>query len=175
VLCVTIRARFNAGTETPHVTVHGHLAIVKNESDGTSDVVVVNQRTGLPTKQSAEYQKTKLSPKMEQAVRLWAMGRGTQETVAKATGVSKARLGQVIASDAGQAIYRETRGELEHKFQALFEKTINVLELALDHPDPSIALAGANLWLKSAKATKVEVQLTAEDIVQKLMSGQVIE
>lgn len=119
--------------------------------------------------------KGKISPKIEQAIRLYACGKGSQIDVAKACGVSVARLQTLLQSDEGIAIQRGIRNELEHKFQALFEKTINVLESALDHPDPSIALAGANLWLKSAKSTKVEVQLTAEDIVQKLMRGESID
>jgi hypothetical protein len=65
------------------------------------------------------------------------------------------------------------RGDLENKFQAQFEQVINVIEEALKHPEPSIALAGANLWLRSARKQEVKVEITAEDLIQKIMNGDI--
>jgi hypothetical protein len=63
------------------------------------------------------------------------------------------------------------RNELEDKFQAQFRKVVNVLDQGLDHPEPQIALAAANLWLKTNRGSKVEVKVTAEDLVAQIMGG----
>jgi len=114
-----------------------------------------------------------IGPRMEQAVRLYACGKYSAEQVAKQVGCAKGSLIAAWNSPQGQAIADTIRGDLENRFQGLYSKVIDVLGEALDHDEPSVALAAASLWLKSGKAKKVEVSLTAEDLVQRIMSGGV--
>lgn len=115
----------------------------------------------------------RVSPKQEQALRLYALGKYSLEEFRIALGVGAARATQIINSAAGQSVIANVRGELEHRFQSQFEEVINVLDLGLKHPEPSVALAAANLWLKHNRGTKVEVKVTAEDLVAKIMNGEV--
>lgn len=154
------------------MTERQQLAIVKNakqreEEDANPELA---KRGG---KKAYDRQVTKLTPKVEMAIRLYACGKGTWEECGRlAGGIHKNTLIQAYGSSAGQALAAEVRSELEEKFQGLFEKAINVIDMGLQHPEPSVALASANLWFKTARATKVEVKLTAEDLVQKIMNGE---
>jgi predicted DNA-binding protein (UPF0251 family) len=120
-------------------------------------------------------QASRLSPKLEQAVRLWVVSGEEQDVVAMRCGIDKATLRSAINSPAGKSVMTEVRGALDHKFQGLFDQVITVVKDGLIHPDPSVALASANLWLRHNKATEVKVTLTAEDIVQKLLAGEDVE
>jgi hypothetical protein len=114
----------------------------------------------------------RLKPATEMAIRMYALGKYSTEQAMAASGLTtKARWSMILNSPAGQACMTEVRGELEHKFQAQFSKVIDVLDQGLDHPEPSVALASASLWLKTNRGSKVEVKVTAEDLVQQLMGG----
>lgn len=64
---------------------------------------------------------------------------------------------------------------MDVQFKGLYTKVIKVIGDALDCADASIALAGANLWMKAHGkfVHKVERRdLTAEDIIKKIISGE---
>jgi hypothetical protein len=112
----------------------------------------------------------RLKPLQEQALRMYAIGKYDWDEARVAAGVkSKAEWSLILNSQAGQAVVSEVRGILEDKFQAQFSKVVDVLGQGLDHPDPQVALASASLWLKTNRGSKVEVKITAEDLVAQLM------
>jgi hypothetical protein len=113
-----------------------------------------------------------LSPQQEIAMRMYATGQLSRKQLPEHLGVSSSRCTQLINSKAGQQCIAEVRGELEHRFQAQFEKVLDVIDDGLVHPEPSVALAAANMWMKNARASKVEVRITAEDLIGKIMSGE---
>lgn len=115
-----------------------------------------------------------LSPKLEQAVRLWTIEGEEIKTIALRCGLDVSTLRYAINSPQGKAITAGVRGALDHKFQGLFTKVIDTVREGLEHPDPTIALASANLWLRHNKTTEIKVTLTAEDIVQRLIAGEEI-
>lgn len=113
-----------------------------------------------------------VKPIVEQAIKLYALGKFTTQVEAAAyASMHPNRFNTILQSPAGQAILNEVRKELDFRFDSLFKKTIDVIDMALDHPEPSVALAGASLFLKTNKGTKVNVELSAEDVVQQIMSG----
>lgn len=112
-----------------------------------------------------------ITPKKDRAIRLYALGID-HDDIKAATGVSPSVLKQIVKSATGQKIINEVRAELEDKFQNQFADVINAIGAALHSTDVDTALHGAALWLKTNRAQKVEVQLTAEDVVKKLMSGE---
>ena len=107
------------------------------------------------------------------ALQLYACGEIDKKEMSARLGIKDARTNTLIESRAGQEIIARVRGEQEFRFQAMFKKTLDVLEDGLNHPEPSIALASANMWFKNARATKVEIKVTAEDLIGKIMSGEV--
>jgi hypothetical protein len=113
-----------------------------------------------------------VSPGIELGIRALASGAcSTHKAAAALAGCSETRFGTVLNSPEGQKVVNRVRGELDFKYQALYKKYIDVVEMGLDHPEPSVALAAANLFAKTQIGTKTNVVLTAEDVVQSIMNG----
>jgi predicted DNA-binding protein (UPF0251 family) len=138
---------------------------------GQPEVVLLNPHTGEAHSVSALDKVNVVTPQMEYAIRLYATGKFSETQAAHHANVSMSRFNVVLNSPPGQAILTAVRGALEVEFQAQFKKVIEVIGDALDHQDPSIALAGANLWLRSCRKQEIKVDITAEDLVQKIMGG----
>ena len=120
------------------------------------------------------YQRQVCRPNIQQtlALQLYACGELTKKEMGARLNIGDARTNTLIESRAGQDIIARVRGDLEFRFQAMFKKTLDVIEDGLNHPEPSIALASANMWLKNARAQKIEVKITAEDLIGKIMNGE---
>lgn len=115
----------------------------------------------------------KIKPKMEQAIRLFACGQvSSQKAAAVLAGVGENRFSIVLNSPQGQAIVDSVRSELDFKYKSLYKKFIDVVSSAMDHADPAVALAGANLYAKTSVGMKHNVVLTAEDVVQQILNGE---
>lgn len=113
-----------------------------------------------------------VSPGIELGIRALASGQcKTQVEAARLAGVHPNRFNQVLNSTEGQKVVNRVRGELDFEYQALYRKYINVVDMALDHPEPAVALAGAKLFAQTQIGTKTNVVLTAEDVVQSIMNG----
>lgn len=112
------------------------------------------------------------SPVMDQAIRSYAVTGKPATELAKAYNLDVGYLRAYIRSSIGKRIIAEVTGELDHRFQCLYGDVIDTLEQAIKHSDPGVALAGTGQWLKHAKGTKVHVEISAEDVVQKIMSGE---
>lgn len=141
------------------------MTVVEDDGFETEDVVVSNEiikpKVTRPIK-----------PRVEQALRMYACGMyKTQHEAAVAAGLKDGRFSIVINSDQGQKILNSVRGELDLRYQTLYNKFIDVVESALDHADPAVALAGASLFAKTQIGTKIRAELTAEDVVQQLLNG----
>lgn len=136
----------------------------------TPQVIMLNPNTGNVFNPAAEGLQS-LSPQTEYATRLFATGKFSAHQAAAHAGMSYSHFHRVINSPPGQALINQLRSIQEEEFQSQFQKVIEVVGAALDHQDPAIALAGANLWLKACRKQKVEVEITAEDLVQKIMGG----
>ena len=53
-----------------------------------------------------------------------------------------------------------------------FRKVVSTIEEALACGDMNLRLAAAALWLKTNRTQKVQVEMTAEDVVQKLLKEE---
>jgi hypothetical protein len=113
--------------------------------------------------------------KVDSALRYYYCGIHEVGVVAKLYKVPEAELKKWLETEDAEKIRCSIQAEKDIHFQSLYGKVVDTLNLALDHPDPQVALAGANLWLRSNKGTKIEVVLTAEDVVRKIMSGELVE
>lgn len=133
----------------------------------------------LVAKNEVEQEASSLEPKgyvvqpaVEQAIKLYTLGKyRTQAEASAACGISEVRFNVILKKPEGQKIVEQVREALDMQFQNLFTKVVDVIGSALDHADPAIALAGANLYLRTTKGTKVNVELSAEDVVQQIMNG----
>lgn len=117
-------------------------------------------------------QPMRIKPKVEQAIRLYACGQvESQKAAAVIAGISENRFSIVLNSPEGQSIVSKVRGELEFQYQSLFRQFIGVVKDAMNHPEPSVALAGAALFAKTQIGTKHSVVLSAEDVVRQIIEG----
>lgn len=117
-----------------------------------------------------------IKPKVELAIRMYACGQvESQKAAAVIAGIHPNRFNIVLNSPQGEAIVRSVRGELEFQYRAMYKRFIEVVGAAMKHPDPAVALAGAGLYAKTSVGTKHTVVLTAEDVVQQIISGEYVE
>lgn len=106
------------------------------------------------------------------AIRLYATGQvDTIEAAAKLGKCSATYLSEILNTPAGQGLVNKIQGELDFKYQTLYSKFINIVGNAMDHPDPAVALAGANLFAKTRIGQKIKVELSAEDVVKSIVEG----
>ena len=79
------------------------------------------------------------------------------------------KLRDFLNSSKGKNLLESIRNELDEEFKNLYAQTIDVLYTDLRHPDPKIHLAAASLYLRHAKEVQVKLDITAEDLVKKIM------
>lgn len=110
-----------------------------------------------------------LSPIAEHVVRLWMIGFGDVEIIAREMKVTSNYIRQVLKCAPAKKLMESLRAEIEEEFQNMQRKVNVILQDSFEHDDIGVRLAGASLWLKSNK-NKVEVTLSAEDIVANLLN-----
>ena len=142
----------------------------------TIEPASVQLRNGTVVPFSKERQRVtprvNVNPRIALAIRAYTAGQlSNQEAAAAMAKCSTVRFNAVLNSPAGEAIVNEVRKQLETRYQNLFKKFIDVIEEGLDHPEPGVALAAANLYQKSQIGTKVKVELSAEDVIKQIMDG----
>lgn len=136
-------------------------------SEFSEDDVEFEQR--LRAKRNARRRAQRpLSGKEELGLRLFYCGLTAREAARRA-GLRDVALFQCINTEQGQELKKRVHEELEDTFRSLESRVHTVLKEALESPNAQIALAGASLWLRSVKERTVKVELTAEDIVRKLV------
>lgn len=118
----------------------------------------------------------RLSNTHQVALRLFALGQPPSK-ISEQVHISRQVIDRVVKDPLGVEYLKSLEGELDNQFKGLYTKVIRTLEAALDCADASVALAGANLWLKAQGkfVHKVEHRdLTAEDIIAKIISGELV-
>ncbi len=110
-------------------------------------------------------------PRIELGCRLYLCGMKLTDA-AKYSKCSANGIMFALGTQEGIELKQKVRSELDDSFKNLQRKAIDVIDKALDSPSPAIALDGANLFLRTMKETKVKVELTAEDIVARLLRGE---
>ena len=108
------------------------------------------------------------------ALRLYSLGKPISQ-ISPEVNLSPARILQLTKDPLGVEYLKGLQGLVDDQFKGLYAKVVKVIESALDCTDASVALAGANLWMKAHGkfVHKVETRdLTAEDIVAKIISGE---
>lgn len=146
---------------------------LERELDKARTSLIVSPQTGKPYNPAAGFI-TKLTAKQELAIRMLACGQVANEKAAAAVAkCSTQRFSQILNSHLGQQVVARVRGELDFRYQNLYNKFIDVVELAMDHADPSVALAGASLFAKTQLGTKhtTKIELSAEDVVSQIING----
>jgi hypothetical protein len=92
----------------------------------------------------------------------------TPQEIADLTGKATALVRRVITSSEGQELINIYKQEIGDAFENLAQTALQALRDGLQNPDPRIKLAAAQLWLKHFKPETINVNLTAEDILQQL-------
>jgi predicted transcriptional regulator len=112
-------------------------------------------------------------PRKSLALRLCMAGRLVYEA-AEDVGISTQTLSNYINSQAGQDEIKVIRAEYDEEFKNLYASAIQVIRECMKSPDPVVKLNAANTWLRHSKEIKVDIVLSAEDIIQKLMKGEAL-
>jgi len=112
-----------------------------------------------------------LNAKHKLAIRLVAGGLSRSEA-AQAAQISLSRLNVVMMTSPAWSYLNQCLQELDEEFQMQFRKVVSTIEEALACGDMSLRLAAAALWLKTNRTQKVQVEITAEDVVQKLLKEE---
>lgn len=118
----------------------------------------------------------RLSNTHQVALRLYSLGQPPSK-ISEQVHLSPSRICALVKDPMSVDYLKSLEGELDNQFKGLYTKVIRTLEAALDCADASVALAGANLWLKAQGkfVHKVEHRdLTAEDIIAKIISGELV-
>ena len=126
----------------------------------------------LPPPIENGYKAVPLSPRAKQAIRMVASGL-KRNVVAQLLGLTKGSVDIYINCAEGQEYLTSLQKSLDTEFKLLMRKVTTVVDRALDSADIGTALKAADFWAKYSGqfSQKIEVALTAEDIVKKLMEG----
>lgn len=110
------------------------------------------------------------TPAHRLVLRLRASGKPTDE-IADETGFSEAMVRKLCNSPTGKAYIEAVYQDLDAEFKAMYGEVVSTTRKWIKCADPQISLTAINLWSKiNGKFTqKVEVKVTAEDVVRKLV------
>ena len=117
---------------------------------------------------------TDLKPLQRLALRMYALG-SSHKQIQEQTGYSYPGFHRFRSTEAGKAYLKIVGDELEWDFKRMQAKVQKVIEDGLDCADFQIALASSNMWLKAHGKYVQRTEhrdLTAEDIIQKIISGE---
>jgi hypothetical protein len=112
----------------------------------------------------------------QMALRLYSLGQSPSK-IAEQVPLSANRIQQLTREPLGVEYLKSLEGYLDDQFKGLYAKVVKVIGDAMDCADASVALAGANLWMKAHGkfVHKVEHRdLTAEDIIAKIIAGELV-
>jgi hypothetical protein len=107
-------------------------------------------------------------PNFELGIRLKMLGLNIG-VAARSAEVEPYLLIAAYQSPEGQALAAKVRKELDDEFKNLQGQVCEVVRKALHNEDPHVNLAAANLWFKVEKEQKVNLVVTAEDVIQGLL------
>lgn len=107
----------------------------------------------------------------ELGLRLFASGYRLKEASALA-GCSPQRIRDLLSTDHGRLTMQHIRLELDEEFKALYKDSIQALREGLASQDLKIKLDTADKYLKYAKELKVNLVLSAEDLIKAIKEGK---
>ena len=98
----------------------------------------------------------------------------SQVKISERTGYGQCAVSRILNHPLIQLARQQSMMETEREFEALFEKVVDNIREQLDSQDPMVQLAAQNQWFKAngkfaPKQSSNEEQLTAEDVVSKLL------
>ena len=108
---------------------------------------------------------------LDYAARLFFCGFHLEDAAEKAN-VTPRRLRAFLKTDKGKVLAKDVTSELDEEFKGLYGDAIEVLRDGMRNPKAEIRLNAANSALRYLKEIKVNVELSAEDLVQKIMKGE---
>lgn len=111
-----------------------------------------------------------LDTRAELGLRLFASGY-TMVEAAKIAKTKPLRIRRLMQTDAGQQTLKNIRLELDEEFKALYRESIEALRQGLDSKDLRVKMDAADKYLKYAKDLRVNLVLTAEDLIRKIRDG----
>lgn len=114
----------------------------------------------------------RISTKVGLALKLIVSGR-TQTDAAREVGLSLPHLNRALKKTSVQHEMNTLQATLDKEYASLFGKVVNVLREGLNSPDPTIQQNAVRLWFQGSGKQKasVSVTLSAEDVIQKMISG----
>ncbi len=116
----------------------------------------------------------RLDTRAELGLRLFASGFRLKEA-ATVSGSSPSRIRALLSTDHGKLTMQHIRLELDEEFKALYKDSIQALREGLQSQDLKIKLDTADKYLKYAKELKVNLVLSAEDLIKAIKDGKVTE
>lgn len=110
----------------------------------------------------------KLKVRYELGIRLKMMG-VTFQVAATQSKTDITALTRAYMSKPGMDVQEKVRKELDNEFKNLQGLVVGAVAKGLQSDEPQAYLGAANLWFKVEKENKLTINLTAEDIIQKLL------
>lgn len=114
----------------------------------------------------------RLDTKAELGLRLFAAGYRLKEA-AKISGSTPAKIRTLLSSDYGRQTLQHIRLELDEEFKGLYKESIQAFREGLASQDLKTKLDTADKYLKYAKELKVNLVLSAEDLIKAIKEGKV--
>ena len=134
-------------------------------------IVEVPYTPGIPSRPPRE-PSLKLDTKAELGLRLFASG----HTIAEAAKIAKTRATKIralLATDHGKLTMQHIRLELDEDFKNLYRDSISALRDGMASGDMRMRLDAADKYLKYARDLKVNLVLSAEDLIKAIRDGKI--
>lgn len=116
------------------------------------------------------FERLKLDTRAELGLRLFASGYKMSDA-AKIAKTRPQKIRQLLQTDQGQQTMKNIRLELDEEFKALYRDAIQTLRIGLASQDLKTRMEAADKYLKYAKDLRVNLVLTAEDLIRKIKEG----
>lgn len=113
----------------------------------------------------------KLDPAAEMGLRLFAAGYRLSEA-ARIASTKPARIRKLLATDYGKETLQHIRLELDEEFKNLYGDAIKTLREGMGSGDLKVRLDAADKYLKYSRDLKVNLVLSAEDLIKAIRDGR---
>lgn len=145
--------------------------IIFNKGETTEEVVEVP----FSYIEGTSSEKIKLDTKAELGLRLFVSGTCKMKEAAILANTKPAKIKALMETDQGKDTIQRIRLELDMEFQALYRDSIQALREGLASGDLKLKVDTADKFLKYAKEMKINLVLSAEDLVRAIRDGKVNE
>lgn len=125
-------------------------------------------------RQAREQKISSRQGRVEYAARLFVSGQ-ILEDACECAEVPIDSVRTFLHTQEGKELVIRLREDLDEEFKNLYADTIRVLREGLHSADPRVAQNAASIYLRHSKELKVVVDITAEDLVRKIMTGEIFK